>query len=535
MMNRDGFYRTYPIFGCTLFLIALLVPLCMALVPSFITAQGFDLSLLVRTFTDRDVLQAMAFTALLALGCTTVCTLLGWLGASLLTKYSLGGESFLKGLLGFAIMIPSAVTVLGIKALVGSEGFLWLLFGVPAVRNDLVLIACSLIIYYTPIEVLIVSYYWKRLDYRCEQAARTLGMTKKKAFRTITMPRLRPAIIAGSSLVFLACLTSFSSIMLANAGKGYETTYAKLLGDLDNVSQAACLVIFNTVLSLVMLVIHCTLQRKMSKRIVNDVSCHRKPEDAKGFSKNAFLFLYVIISLLLIVGPIICVIAKALLDENLAFTTSHFMNLFTGPTAKALMPLVYSLAIAALSAFVATRLALSLSISICRKPSGRVSSGFLAMMPLGIGSLTLGFGFRVLSSYLPQIPAIVLVAISHIVMRTPMTVILTRPILTSVGENLIPASRTLGFSAGSSFRSIEKPALRPALVAGFMFGLTVSLGDVSNALSIAGKDAKTISVLLFEEYSNGSLGSASALGCVLIALCFIMVLIGERHIRKCHV
>jgi len=109
------------------------------------------------------------------------------------------------------------------------------------------------------------------------------------------------------------------------------------------------------------------------------------------------------------------------------------------------------------------------------------------------------------------------------------------PVLAAINAELVPASRTLGYSAAATFRNIEKPAIRPAASAGFMFSLAISFGDIGAALIIAGRDAKTIAVLLFSEYTTGNLGHASALGCVLIVICFIVYLIGEKLIRKCHV
>lgn len=534
-MNKDRFYRTYPIFGCTLFLIAVLVPLCMALVLSVITSQGIEIQSLVRTFTDKDCLMTMAFSTLLALGCTTVCTLLGWFGASLLVRYHFTGTNLLKGLFIFAILLPAPVSALGIRLLLGQGGYLNQLYGIPAVTNGIALVFSAFVIFLTPLEILLISYYWKRLDYRCEQAARTLGVSKGKAFRTVSLPRLRPAIVAASSLVFLACLTGFSTIVMLDVNMVYSTAYAQIFRSLQEPSVASCYAIFNLVLGFAVLAIFCTMQRKMAKRITADASCHREPTEAKGFLSNAAIVVFTLLSLLLILTPIICVIANAIYNSNEGFLLTRIVELFNGIESLALLPLLYSLAIAVVSAMIAAFIARALSIAIYRKPNGKVSNGLFSMLPLCMGAVTFGFGFKVLGSYIPQIPDIAFVTLSHIAMLTPITVMLVGPVLSAIRTDLVPASRTLGYHAAATYKSIEKPAIRPAIAAGILFGFAISIGDIANALTIAGNDAKTIAVLLYTQYAKGNLSCASALGCVLIILCFIAVLVGEKLLRRCHV
>ena len=59
-----------------------------------------------------------------------------------------------------------------------------------------------------------VGGFWSQLDRRPEEAARTLGASPWRAFVEVTLPRLRPSVIAAVSVVFLFSFTSFAVILL---------------------------------------------------------------------------------------------------------------------------------------------------------------------------------------------------------------------------------------------------------------------------------------------------------------------------------
>jgi len=67
-----------------------------------------------------------------------------------------------------------------------------------------------------------VGGLWAHLDPRLEEAARLLGATRWRAFTTVTLPLLRPALAAAASLVFLFTFTSFGTVLLLG-GPGLAT------------------------------------------------------------------------------------------------------------------------------------------------------------------------------------------------------------------------------------------------------------------------------------------------------------------------
>ena len=75
-------------------------------------------------------------------------------------------------------------------------------------------IVAALVFFNYAVVVRAVGGLWERLDPRAEQAARALGASPWRAFRTVTLPALTPAIASAASLVFLFCATAFGIVLV---------------------------------------------------------------------------------------------------------------------------------------------------------------------------------------------------------------------------------------------------------------------------------------------------------------------------------
>ena len=80
--------------------------------------------------------------------------------------------------------------------------------------NILAAILLAHVFYNTTIVIRVVGSAWAQLDPRLEQAARVLGASPLRTLREVTLPLLRPAILAAALLVFLFDFTSFGVVLL---------------------------------------------------------------------------------------------------------------------------------------------------------------------------------------------------------------------------------------------------------------------------------------------------------------------------------
>ncbi len=86
-------------------------------------------------------------------------------------------------------------------------------------RDSIFAILAAHIFFNLAVVVRTVSALWSRLDPNLHDAARVLGASEWKAFRSVTLPLLRPAIAAATSIVFLFTFTSFGVVLILG---GYE-------------------------------------------------------------------------------------------------------------------------------------------------------------------------------------------------------------------------------------------------------------------------------------------------------------------------
>ena len=88
-----------------------------------------------------------------------------------------------------------------------------------------------------------VAGLWAHLDPRATDAARALGASPWRAFRSVTLPALAPAIASAAAVVFLFCATSFGVVLILGGAK-YRTLETEIYlrtVDLLDLSGAAAL------------------------------------------------------------------------------------------------------------------------------------------------------------------------------------------------------------------------------------------------------------------------------------------------------
>ena len=81
-------------------------------------------------------------------------------------------------------------------------------------RDSIGAILAAHVFFNLAVVVRTVGALWSRLDPDLHDAGRVLGASEWKVFRTITLPLLRPAIAAASSIVFLFTFTSFGVVLI---------------------------------------------------------------------------------------------------------------------------------------------------------------------------------------------------------------------------------------------------------------------------------------------------------------------------------
>ena len=194
-----------------------------------ILAQSFDLSVL-NAENLRLTSHVLGFTLYQALLSTLLTLIVGLPAAYLFARFDFFGKSLLRALTAVPFMLPTVVVAAGFNALLGPRGWINLglmaAFGLESAPIQFVgtlgAILLAHVFYNTTIVIRLVGSALSQLDPRLEGAARTLGADSRRVWWHVTLPLLRPSLLAAGLLVFLFDFTSFGVILLLG-GPGFAT------------------------------------------------------------------------------------------------------------------------------------------------------------------------------------------------------------------------------------------------------------------------------------------------------------------------
>ncbi|HYG56726.1 MAG TPA: ABC transporter permease subunit [Symbiobacteriaceae bacterium] len=154
------------------------------------------------------VLQAALTSAGLALLVTLACVAIGLPAGLALGRHTFPGRTAVEVLVLLPLLVPPMAWSVGVHylfvrlGLTDSLAGVWLAHLVPAL----------------PYMVRTVGAAAATLGMRAEEVGRTLGAGPWQAFRLITLPRLVPALLAGSALTFLVSLSQYLLTLLIGGG-----------------------------------------------------------------------------------------------------------------------------------------------------------------------------------------------------------------------------------------------------------------------------------------------------------------------------
>ena len=466
---------------------------------------------------------------------TAVCVALGIPGALVLYRRSFPGRDLLRGVVTVPFVLPSVVVGVAFHALVTRGGPLEAL----GLDGTLTAVVAALAFFNYGLVVRTVGTMWSRLDPRAVEAARALGASPGRAFATVTLPALAPAIASAASLTFLFCATAYGVVLvLGGVGIGtIETEIYRLTTQYLDLRGAA-------VLSVVQLgVIALALWVAERARAATQTRLRLRTEAPAGRLRAAdapALAVTAATVVGLLVAPMAVLVVRSLQRDG-AWTLANYTDLGTTGGRSALLVTVWEAAANSASvAVAAAAIALTLGVAVClvvsRRPRsralGRVITGLDAvfMLPLGVSAVTVGFGFLITLARPPL--ALTrswwILPLAQAVVAVPLVVRTLLPALRSIDPRQREAASALGAGPGRVLLSVDGPQLLRAggLAAGF--ALATSLGEFGATSFLARPQEPTLPVVVYRLIgSPGSQNQGMALaGGVVLAVGSAAVMLG---------
>jgi thiamine transport system permease protein len=453
----------------------------------------------------------------------------------LLARYRFRGRSVVEAAVAVPFVLPTTVVATAFQVLLGPSGPLGLdLIGtVPA-------ILIAHVFFNVAVVVRVVGGLLSQLDPDLPRAARMLGASPLRAWRTVTLPLVLPAVFSAAAIVFLFTFTSLGVVLILGGARisTLEVEVLRLTRDLLDLPGAAALAVVQLVGVVGALVASSRLQERLAVRqpmVVGD----RRRQPLRGPAALGLAALCGVVGVALWGLPLAALAQRAVTGADGRLTTAWFRALAQNPIGstlsvvplRAVMTTVWIGLVATLIALVVGGCA----AWVIAHRSGRAGTGLdaLLMLPLGTSAATLGFGFLVALDTPPLDlrSSPLLIPIAHALVAAPFVVRTLVPVLRSIDDRLRQAARVLGASPLRVALTVDLPlVLRPLGVAA-AFAFAVSAGEFGATVFIARADVTTVPVAIYRLLSRpgaASVGTAAALSVVLLVIVGTTVVLGER-------
>ncbi|MFI5614757.1 ABC transporter permease [Amycolatopsis sp. NPDC051903] len=456
-----------------------------------ILGRGFSAGGVDTVLADAQTWQLAAFTLVSAAASTVVALVAGLPVAYVLARVKLPGVALARTLVLVPFVLPTVVVGLAFRALWPDGGVLPLVlanafFNVAVVART-------------------VAGLWAHLDPRATEAARALGASPWRAFRTVTLPALAPAVTSAAAVVFLFCATSFGVVLILGGGR-YRTLETEIYlrtVDLLDLSGAAALSLIQFAAVLAALAVGAVARRRRENAGKLKQAAPRRPRKAEWWTVGAATLVVA-----LLMTPIVALLVESLSTPD-GWSLAGYRALATTGTNDALQVSGWVAAQNSLAAATdATLLAMgvgvvaSVVLVALRRSPGRLARGMgetmdaALMLPLGVSAVTVGFGYLVTLDALPGDlrTSPMLVPLAQALVIIPLVVRMILPVLRAVEVRLRQAAATLGASPARVWREIDLPLTARSLVAAAGFGFVVALGEFGATSFLARPDAPTLPV-----------------------------------------
>jgi sulfate/thiosulfate transport system permease protein len=250
--------------GITMLWFSLLV--LIPLIAVLVTASEGGWSNFVHTITNGQTAHAVRLTLTAAAVVTVLNVFTGTAIAWVLVRDRFPGKSLLELVIDIPFALPTIVAGLVLLSLYGGDESP---LGIN-VANTEASVYLAFLFVTLPFVVRMVQPVLEELDLDVEEAAASLGASRRTVFIRIVLPSLAPAIFAGAALSFARGVGEYGSLVLLSGNLPFtsEVASVRILGAIenDNAEGAAAIAAVLLVISLAVIVVLDVIQRRVARR-----------------------------------------------------------------------------------------------------------------------------------------------------------------------------------------------------------------------------------------------------------------------------
>ncbi|MGE5173170.1 MAG: ABC transporter permease [Betaproteobacteria bacterium] len=533
-----------------------LCPVVMLLLGSFskgLTAFGsFTLDKYIQAYTDPAFFEVIANTIVFVLGSSTLATGLALFLAYLNNRTDIPFKFLFQIISIIPMMIPHLLFSVSWALLLNpSNGIMNLVlkqtFSLESAPFNIYSLAGMILVeglLDLPIAYLIIAPAMGSFDVTLEESSRVFGAGTWLTLRRVTLPVLRPAILAAFILSVVRSLASFAvPSVLGMPGRVYVlATYLYDMiarGFAPDYGKAAAVGMSVLAVSVILIIVYRALTSE-SERYVTISSRGFRPAVIELKGARIPLFLVVgFLSLILIVLPVAVLfytslVPYAMVPSARAFSLmswKHWIQVLEDPIS--VLSLKNSLLLGVAGATLGVLLSIFVAYVIVKVRS--TASGVLeslSYLSFSFPGIVIGIGFMWFFVQTPLYATLWALLIGYIAIYMPYGIRPLSSAFVQIHAHLEESSRVCGAGPLTTMRRIMVPLLVPGIVSAWILMATMFVRELtlSVVLSRPGTEVLAVQILRFAE--DGLWGKLSALGIIMIlvstGLVVVATLVGAR-------
>ena len=524
----------------------ILYPLAILLVDSFITEEGFTLSIFQRIMRLSNFRRAITNTLKVGFLVGIASAFIGLLFAYVEVYVKLRTR-FLSGLFKVVSMLPvvSPPFVLSLSMI--------MLFGKAGIITRFLLkiydnsvygfwgIAIVQTMTFFPVCYMMLKGLLKNIDPSLEEAARDMGASRMKVFLTVTLPLLLPGLGNAFLVTFIESIADFANPMII--GGSYDTLattiYLQITGAYDKEGAAAMAVVLLCITLMMFIVQKYYLEAKSTATLSGKASRARMLITDKGVTIPLSILCGALA--LFVVLMYICVPFGALFKTwgyDFHLTLKWFNMVFT--RYKGLKAFKDSFVLSLIAAPITALLSMIISYLVVKrsfKAKGFIEAvSMLAMaVPgtvLGIGYIR-GFSGGIFGSGILQglYGTGAILVIVFIVRSLPTGTRSGISALRQIDKSIEESAYDMGADSLKVFLTVTLPLIKDSFLSGLVTAFVRSITAISAIILLVTPSYLLITVQINEFAEKGSYGIACAFATILILITYSAVLLMNLIIR----
>ncbi len=531
-------------------------PVLMLAVGSFSEGFGtfgnFTVDKYVEAYTDPELIAVLWNTLIFTLGSAAVATLLALFLSYTNTRTNIPFKFFFGIISIVPMMIPHILfAVSWVLLLNPSNGILnrvmMDLFGLDSAPFNIYSLPGMILVeglLDLPIAYLIIAPAMSAFDVSLEESSKVCGASALRTLTRVTLPVLRPAILASVILVIVRCLASFAvPSVIGMPGRIYvlATHIYRIIstGFAADYGKAAAVGMSALAASILLIYLYRYLTSESGKYVtISGRGFKPALIDLKN-SKVPLLGVVGLLSFVLIVLPVLVLFYTSMLPYVMVPTAKAFSQMGWKNWTDVLrdpisvLALRNSLTLGLVGATLGVILSIFVSYVIVKvrtTASGILES--LSFLSFSFPGIVIGVGFMWFFVRTPLYATVWALLIGYIATYLPYGIRPLSSAFVQIHSHLEESSRVCGANSFTTLRRIVIPLLVPGILAGWILMATMFVRELtlSVVLSRPGSEVLAVQILRFAE--DGLWGRLSALGIIMIFLSSLLVIAASVLGRK---